>query len=76
MGTYCVRLKGVEQEQQLDEIMIIEPQEWDAVQEKLNRVLNKLGPRNKKKIHLRKIFCIVWKDSCNVHIVKPLEEGS
>ncbi|MEG7915755.1 recombinase family protein [Bacillus paranthracis] len=48
MGTYCVRLKGVAQEQQLDEIMIIEPQEWDAVQEKLNRVLNKLGPRNKE----------------------------
>ncbi|HDR4560906.1 TPA: recombinase family protein [Bacillus luti] len=43
MGVYSIRLKGVQQEQQLEGAIPIEPHQWEAAQEKLNRILNKRG---------------------------------
>lgn len=49
MGVYSIRLKGVQQEQQLEGTIPIEPHQWAAAQEKLNRILNKRGSTQMKK---------------------------
>ncbi|WP_369902420.1 recombinase family protein [Bacillus manliponensis] len=49
MGVYSVRLKGIQQEQQLEGAIPIEPHQWEAAQEKLNRILNKRGSTQMQK---------------------------
>lgn len=49
MGVYSIRLKGVQQEQQLEGTIPIEPHQWEDAQEKLNRILNKRGSTQMKK---------------------------
>ncbi|WP_445117336.1 recombinase family protein [Bacillus thuringiensis] len=49
MGVYSIRLKGVQQEQQLEGTIPIEPHQWEAAQEKLNRIVNKRGSTQMKK---------------------------
>ena len=70
MGVYSIRLKGVHQEHQLEGTMPIEPHQWEAAQEKLNRIVNKRGSTKRKRKLIKKIFCIVWRDSCNVLIAR------
>lgn len=49
MGVYSIRLKGVQQEHQLEGTMPIEPHQWEAAQEKLNQIVNKRGSTKMKK---------------------------